>query len=110
MNPETEIRSRHWLYKMIPAGEWRRSKYPTSNSGKSTTEPRPHIIPITEPAKRMVVVDSAGFIGSTGLCPGELLYEGNWTEGYRVIKIEAAAIPEMLEGLDRQVETIFMPK
>jgi len=108
VNPDEVIHSEHWTYRLVPAGEWSRSKYQKTNQGAPTTEPRPHIIPRSQAALKMVIVDSAGFIGHTGLCPGIVLDNGEWTEGFRMIEIKASYIPELLADLDEVVRNQFM--
>lgn len=65
---------------------WRRI-VPQGSQSAVMFEPRPHLIPTTHEAETFVSVDAGGFIGQSGLCPGEVLIDGQWVSAYRFIKL-----------------------
>jgi hypothetical protein len=90
----------HFEFRTVPAGEWRRIKGTTA---RGTEGDRPHFVPVTDDGQRFAALDAFGACGSIGLCPGEILVDGEWVTGYRFIKIPEAAAVEMVAHLNEAV-------
>jgi hypothetical protein len=70
-------------------------------------EPRPHLIPVTDEGRRLVEIDASGFIGTTGLCPGQVtLDDGSTTLAYRFITLTDEGRDSLLGQLDEAVENL----
>lgn len=90
---------------MVPAGRWSRLQgtTPTGGSDKS----RPHLIPTTDWGCRLVSIDAAGFIGHTGLCPGEVtLDDGSTTLAYRFIALPEDQAQDLIDQLDTMIDNL----
>ena len=63
------------------------------------------MVPVTEMGRRLVEIDATGFMGRTGLCPGQItLANGTETLAYRFITLTADDAVSLLDQLDEQVE------
>jgi hypothetical protein len=70
-------------------------------------EPRPHLVPKTEWGRKLVEIDATGFIGSTGLCPGEIILDdGSKARAYRFITLTAGDAESLLDQLDEIVHDL----
>jgi len=109
---ERSLMSKHFMFKIVDAGEWRREAWQEeaiaengsevpANVG-SSDESRPHIIPITEMGKKLAIVD--GMCGSFGLPIGLVLVGGEWIHAFRFITIEEETAVAMMKDMDAQVE------
>jgi len=94
----------HFKFQMIPGIRWRRLKG-TTPKGKNCE--RPHFVPITDVGRTFAAVDAFGGMGRTGLCPGEILINGEWVTGYRFISIAEGLDRDMLADLNEQVENLL---
>jgi hypothetical protein len=96
------IESNHFRYEVMPAGRWSRLTGTTARGGSN--EPRPHLIPTSDMARKLVEIDTTGFFGRTRLCPGEItLGDGSKTLGYRFIKLPEAEAASLMDQLDQAV-------
>jgi hypothetical protein len=93
----------HFEFQTIPADRWRRLAGTTPVGSRND---RPHFVPITDEGRTFAAMDS--FIGGTGLCPGEILVDGEWVTGFRFIRIPDDVAAEMLVDLNEAVEN-FLP-
>jgi hypothetical protein len=84
MNSKTTPLNKHFKFAIIPAGEWRRINGTNPLGGDGD---RPHFVPVTDRAHGFAALDAFGACGRTGLCPGEILIDGEWKTGYRFIRI-----------------------
>ncbi len=92
----------HFRLETIPAGRWSRLEGTTPRGGDA--EPRPHLVPKTDLARSLVSIDSTGFIGRTGLCPGEItLDDGSREFAYRFLpcftEADAVQLMGQLDGI-----------
>ena len=95
----------HFRYQMIPAGRWERLAGTTPKGGDN--DARPHLIPITDDGRILVAIDMTGFMGRTGLCPGQITLDDGSTEtGYRFINLPEDEVGSMLDQLDEQVHEL----
>jgi len=88
-------------------GRWSRLEGTTPVGGSD--EARPHFIPKTAIARNLVGIDAGGFIGTTGLCPGEVtLDDGSKTLAYRFLagfpEAEAKQLMDHLDEIIRDLE------
>ncbi|MHC4298009.1 MAG: hypothetical protein ACYS7Y_11960 [Planctomycetota bacterium] len=93
---------KHFEFRMIPGGYWRRIKG-TTPGGMDLIE-RPHFVPLTERGRRYLAIDASRLVGSSGLCPGEIRVEGQWVQAYRFIEISEEAVADMLPTLNEEVD------
>lgn len=87
-------------------GRWSRLEGTTPVGGSD--EARPHLVPLTNTARNLVSIDAGGFIGRTGLCPGEVtLDDGSKTLAYRFLSFftKADAV-QMIEQLDQIIDDL----
>jgi len=106
VNPETVIDGKHFRYQLIPAGEWRRADYQEDKikagaaniTTFSSDEPRPHVIPQTEEAKKYAAYYSCGG------CRGTILVDGEWINAVRFCQVGEDDIKDILSDLDNVVE------
>lgn len=99
------IESEHFQYQIIPAGRWSRLEGTTARGG--TDEPRPHLVPKTDMARKLVAIDAGGFIGSTGLCPGNVILDGGEEiTAYRFIDLPEDVAADMMVDLDAQIANL----
>lgn len=93
------MRSEHFEHRMIPAGEWQRIRGTTPTGDDCE---RPHFVATTDRGQSFVALDAFGACGSTGLCPGKVLVDGEWIYAYRFIKLpeDPDQIERMLADLD----------
>jgi hypothetical protein len=94
----------HFEYQIIPADQWRRIKGTTPKGDDCA---RPHFVPITDVGRTFAAVDAFGGMGRTGLCPGEILINGEWVTGYRFVVATEADTLVMLSDLNEQVENLL---
>lgn len=100
------VENRHFKLETIPAGRWARLEGTTSRGGSD--EARPHFVPKTKIAESLVGLDAGGYIGRTGLCPGEVtLDDGSKVLAYRFL----AGFPEsdavqLLSQLDEIIQDL----
>ena len=77
---------------------------PARTKARGGEDERPHLIPLTDMGRRLVEIDSTGFMGRTGLCPGDVtLEDGQTTMAYRFVSLSAAAAVQLIEQLDEIV-------
>jgi hypothetical protein len=104
----------HYKYMMVPAGEWKRENWQEAavKDGTapvtvgSTDEARPHIVPISEDAKKVALLD--GMMGSFGFPTGYVKQGDEWVLSYRFMKLdqehaETEIIPEMVAEVERMM-------
>ena len=101
--------SNHFKFEIIPAGRWSRVVGTTPIGGSNETEARPHLVPKTGIARQLVSIDAGGFIGRTGLCPGEVtLDDGSKTLAYRFLagfpEAEASQLLDQLDEIIRDMK------
>lgn len=104
---------KHFRYAMIPAGDWRRLPQQGEGERGASQEDRPHLIPTTDAGHKLAIVDSAGWMGSLGLCPGEYLdpVTGRWQTGFRFLpQTPVSALEELIPQLDAAVERFCVPQ
>jgi hypothetical protein len=102
---EIQAMSIHFKFEIVPAERWSRL-IGTMPAGKSN-EPRPHLIPVSEIAQRLVKIDALGLIGRTGLCPGTVILEdGSTTTAYRFIDLSPEGAESLIQQLDEQIEQL----
>ena len=99
----------NFQYKMVPAGCWSQLAGTTPRGGDN--EPRPHLIPTTDDGRRLLVIETSGFFGHTGLCPGEVtLDDGSKTLAYRFITLPDRDRIHLLDQLDEIVRQLRFDK
>jgi hypothetical protein len=95
----------HFRFEIIPAGRWSRLNGTTAQGGSD--EPRPHLIPATEDGRKLVEIDASGFIGRTGLCPGEVtLEDGSKTLAYRFINLDEENAERLIAELGTEIDNL----
>jgi hypothetical protein len=99
------VESTHFKLDTIPAGRWSRLEGTTPAGGSDKA--RPHLVPKTEIARRLVSIDAGGFIGTTGLCPGEVtLDDGSKIPAYRFINLTEAEAMRLMDQLDKIIHDL----
>jgi len=87
-------------YRVIPDDNWRRL---TGTTAKGTDGPRPHIVPTTAMAKSFASMDAFGAMGRTGLCPGEVLIDGEWVVAYRFVELKPEVAVDIIKDLEGEM-------
>ena len=90
----------HFRYEVIKTGKWRRNAEPVGEHGE-VNEDRPHFVSKTMLADQFIDIDAATRV--TGLCPGWVWANGEWTRAYRFRTLDETRVPEMLADLDEEV-------
>lgn len=85
---------------------WRRI-LPSNVESAIVYEPRPHLIPLTQEAETLVAIDAGGFMGHSGLCPGEVLLDGKWITAYRFIKLSEEDAANLILQLEAEIENVM---
>jgi hypothetical protein len=106
-NPDMEVELGHFAYQLVPEGSWSRIKGDIGPPTPSPSEARPHFIALTPEAKKFVHLDTSGVLGSSGLCPGEVLHRGEWVEAYRFVNIKSSVITTLLKDLNTLLEQVM---
>jgi hypothetical protein len=97
--------TKHFCFEIVPAGRWSRLKGTTAQGGSN--EPRPHLIPETEDGRRLVEIDASGFVGHTGLCPGEVILEdGSKVLAYRFINLDEENAERLIAELGKEIDNL----
>lgn len=92
----------HFQYEMIPAGNWSRLTGTTPRGGDA--EARPHLVPTTQHGRTLVNIDMTGFMGRTGLCPGQITRQDGSTEyAYRFIELTEEDCVSLIDQLDEMI-------
>jgi hypothetical protein len=94
----------HFRYEVVKAGKWRRNCEPVGEH-EEVTEDRPHFISQTMLADQFIDIDAVR--GYTGLCPGWVRGNGEWTRAYRFRRVDEASVPSMLADLDEAVTKLM---
>lgn len=93
-------------FRLAMCDTWRRI-LPKNAESAIMNEVRPHLIPVTKEAETFVSVDAGGFIGHSGLCPGEVLIDGQWVTAYRFIQLtEEDAVNLILQLEDSMAQVM----
>ncbi len=71
-------------------------------------EPRPHFVPTTDRGRHLLGLDMSGFIGRTGLSPGQITHDDGSTEyAYRFIELTEAVETAFGERLYRELPPLW---
>lgn len=92
----------NFKFEIIPAGRWSRLKG-TGARGRDDVA-RPHLTPTTDMGRKLVEIDASGFMGRTGLCPGEVtLEDGSKTLAYRFVTLPEKEAESIIWDLDVEI-------
>lgn len=93
-------------FRLAMCDTWRRI-LPKNAESAIMNEVRPHLIPVTKEAETFVSVDAGGFIGHSGLCPGEVLIDGQWVTAYRFLKLSEEDAANLILQLEAAIENVM---
>ena len=95
----------HFKFEIIPAGRWSRLEGTTPQGGDN--EPRPHLVPVTDAGRSLIAIDATGFIGNTGLCPGEItLEDGSREYAYRFLNLSDNEAGRLIADLSGEIDKL----
>jgi len=94
---------KNFEYREIPFGSWRRLNGTTPRGDDSA---RPHIVGLTDKARSFISMDAFGAMGTTGLCPGEILVDGAWEPAYRFVELTPEVAAKMLPDLEAELARV----
>lgn len=92
-------------FKFQECDTWRRIT-PDGTASTVMYEVRPHLVPTTEEAEKFVAIDAFGCIGHSGLCPGEVLIDGEWKHAYRFVKLTEKDAVSLISQLEAEIDNL----
>lgn len=94
---------KNFEFRILDRNDWHRMNGTTA---KGANGPRPHIVPLTQAASAFVSMDALGAMGSTGLCPGRALVDGEWITAYRFVKLSEETAAKMIPDLEEELARV----
>lgn len=93
-------------HEIVAAGEWRRIGTHGRENKEGLHNSRPHLIPETVGAMSFVGLVAFGPMGTGGLCPGEVLVNGEWIGAFRFIDLPPESVDKIVADIQVEMERI----